>query len=586
MKRQRVLQLPRARRFDIQAEVLLDTETFHLVDPFTYGIPQELEGEIRVGSKVRVPFRNSIVDGYVLSINSRPALSVKPILELRDCIPIPQALMATAKDVAARYATRLTDVLRFVPEVTTADSAREGKGKGEIWFRQANSDLYNAALDEVSEAGRTLFIAPTEREIEFLGIIAEKRVDRPIVRLSSSGGQRMRRASLSALAKEPNAVAIGARGSIFLPLLFEKVVVVGELSSHYWEQRAPYWNLRDVALLRQHQSGSNLTFVAPAPSLEMQRLIEIGFVRFQSATRAKSTRKYAFYPEAFHQTIRNGLRRGLVLVSVAEKTYSNLFSCDRCRSLPKCKCGGRLSMDSERTSSCSLCGQDQSEWACTECGSNQRRLIKKGALRIGNELGKAFPNTAIHVASGSQPARTGISNGIMVATPGAEPLGVPVAALVLLDGEALIARSGLRGEELLRNHCLRLLSATTQDAGIYVSLLANHAISQVLISGNLKPSMRNDLDERTLLELPPAKRIVVIEGEERDLLSLAKELRAEIPTLVISAPLKRNATKTHLNIRFDHDHARDLATLLYTLQRYRASTKRTLFTIRFDPLVI
>lgn len=586
LKRQRAIVIPRAKRFDLQAEVVIDTDSFHLVEPFTYGVSDDLVGLVQIGSKVRVPFRNSIVDGYVLSFAYTAGLSVKPIIELHNCAPIPSDLLATAKEVAARYGTRLADILTFVPEASPSSHTDTVARKSKVQFRHTDSDLYEAALEEVRQEGRILLIAPTERELDYLQTRLTSESERPIIRFSSQGGQRARRTALATLARTPDAIAVGARSSIFLPTSFRKVVIVGELSSHYWEQRGPYWNLRDVALLRAQHSGFELTFLAPAPSLEMQRLIDIGFVRANSNRRPRSSRKFAFDPASYHETIRGGLKRGVVLVSVAEKAYSNFFNCDRCRTTPLCDCGGRIIMASEKVLTCSLCGRDQSEWSCGECGSNRRRLLKKGATRIGVELGKAFPNTPIWIASSAQTIPSDISTGIVVATPGAEPLGLPLGGLVLLDGEALIARSGLRGEELLRNFWMKLIGATKSDAPVYISLLANHPISQALISGNVGRALRNELRERVSLELPPIKRFVVIEGEERELLVLTKELHLDIPTLGISAPLRRSAANAYLNIRFDHDQARDLANRLFTLQRYRASTKRALFTIRFDPLVI
>ena len=586
LKRQRALAIPRAKRFDVQAEVIVATESFHLVEPFTYGISSELAPLVQIGSKVRVPFRNSIVDGYVLQITNRTGLSVKPIVEIYDCVPIPLDLLSTAKDIAARYGTRLIDILAFIPELPIGVATDTVSGKRKIRFRQTDGDIYEAALDEISQEGHTLLIAPTERELDHLHTRLDSQSERPVIRFSSQGGQRARRSALASLVRQPEALVVGARASIFLPMSLRKVVIIGDLSSHYWEQRGPYWNLRDVALLRAQNSGFELIFLAPAPSLEMQRLIDIGFVSAESTRRPRATRKFAFDPASYHQTIRDGLKRGVVLVSVAEKAYSNFFNCDRCRSNPVCGCGGRIIMADENLLICSLCGREEIEWSCGECGSNRRRIIRKGATRIGVELGKAFPNTPIWIASGAQAIPSEISNGIVVATPGAEPLGVPFAALVLLDGEALIARSGLRGEELLRSYWLKLIGATKSDALIYVSLLANHPISQALISGSVGRAIRNELRERGDLDLPPAKRFVVIEGEERELLVLARELSLDLPNLGISAPLRRSGTSAYLNIRFDHEQARDLANRLFTLQRYRASTKRELFTIRFDPLVI
>ena len=586
LKRQRAKILPRAKQFDFQAEVVLDTDPFHLVEPFTYGIPDQLRNEVAVGSKVRVPFRSSMVDGFVVAKTQRPGLSVKPILEVANCAPIPPELLTAASEISARYATRLVDVLRLVVEMPLEIVTGSTPTSGAIQFNQVIGDAYLAALRLISRAGHSLLIAPSERELDYLEALARKHSDKTVIRIGAGGSQKKRRETLANLAKTERALILGARSAIFLPVTLQEVVIIGELSSHYWDQRAPYWNLRDVAFIRANATNSKLTFVSSAPSLEMQRLIEMSYVKHITQATGRSARRFSFEPNSFHETIRAGLERGCVLVSVADKAYSNFFLCDRCRSLPRCSCGGRISMKDEHELICALCGDRPSEWRCLECGSNTRRLIRKGAARLGTELGKAFPNVPVRLSTASDPFSISNQDGIVVATPGAEPMNERFAALVLLDGNSLIARGGLRGEELLRNHWLRLLAMTKPDAKVYLSLLSNHPISQSLITGKSERMVKNQLQERIDLHLPPAKRIVTVSGPEREILALAKQLRLEDEGLHLSAVLKGPEGTAQINIRFDHNQARELANRLFTLQRYRASTRRELLAIKFDPLII
>ncbi|MGA1402643.1 MAG: hypothetical protein ACO312_05840, partial [Candidatus Nanopelagicaceae bacterium] len=56
---------PRQSLDSLQVEVLVDTGVFHLEQPFSYFLPEELKELIDVGSLVRVPFKNDLKNGVV-----------------------------------------------------------------------------------------------------------------------------------------------------------------------------------------------------------------------------------------------------------------------------------------------------------------------------------------------------------------------------------------------------------------------------------------------------------------------------------------------------------------------------------------
>jgi primosomal protein N' (replication factor Y) len=71
-----------------------------------------------------------------------------------------------------------------------------------------------------------------------------------------------------------NLVVVGTRSAIFAPIEdLSAIVVVDEGSEHHYEQRAPGWNVRDVAILRSINSHCDLTCIGYSPSSEVARLI-------------------------------------------------------------------------------------------------------------------------------------------------------------------------------------------------------------------------------------------------------------------------------------------------------------------------
>jgi len=56
------------KEISLQAEVLVDTGIYHLGDPFSYGIPDELSEKIERGSVVNVTFASKNTTGIVVNV--------------------------------------------------------------------------------------------------------------------------------------------------------------------------------------------------------------------------------------------------------------------------------------------------------------------------------------------------------------------------------------------------------------------------------------------------------------------------------------------------------------------------------------
>ena len=58
-------------------------------DPYTYRVPQNLAGQLQVGCRVRVPFKNRTIIGYSVALDSeREVQKPKDILEVLDSKPV------------------------------------------------------------------------------------------------------------------------------------------------------------------------------------------------------------------------------------------------------------------------------------------------------------------------------------------------------------------------------------------------------------------------------------------------------------------------------------------------------------------
>lgn len=63
----------------VYAEIVINSDALDIDKPFTYEVPEELYEEIKIGQWVKVPFgiKNSIVDGFILSIKKEESIGIR-----------------------------------------------------------------------------------------------------------------------------------------------------------------------------------------------------------------------------------------------------------------------------------------------------------------------------------------------------------------------------------------------------------------------------------------------------------------------------------------------------------------------------
>ena len=118
------------------AAVALDIAARELDAPFTYRIPNELEGEVCVGVTVRVAFSGRPAIGYVLAVTESAPAGVP----LEKILPVNQVLAGAAFDegaaelagwMAREYAAPLADCVRLF--VAPGQKVRMTKGQDGSW---------------------------------------------------------------------------------------------------------------------------------------------------------------------------------------------------------------------------------------------------------------------------------------------------------------------------------------------------------------------------------------------------------------------------------------------------------------------
>ncbi len=139
------------------AEIIVDISHENVDRPFTYRIPQHLQGQIALGSKVEIPFGkgNRIINGYVVGFCDKTNYDearIKEIAALCDKSVSPEEkLIGIASFIREKYGSTMITALKTVLPVKKVTKAQEQKS---ILALKEESELRKAALIAKSKSQR------------------------------------------------------------------------------------------------------------------------------------------------------------------------------------------------------------------------------------------------------------------------------------------------------------------------------------------------------------------------------------------------------------------------------------------------
>ena len=319
------------------AQVLVDVPLPHLDRPFDYGIPESLEGQVRVGVRVKVRFAGRERDGWVIG---RTAASthhgeLAPIRRVVSKVPVlaPEVLRL-ARSVAQTYAGTTTDVLRLAipPRHASAEAAvmaaaaEERTELHEGLFAESEHggtwDVYQggpaflrrlaagsspralwsalpapgggpqwpeaivAAVRAVRSSGRgALVIVPDARDVALMEqALLDAEVDHVVLTAEQGRSARYRRFLLALLGRV--GVVVGTRSAALTPVQNLGLVVCwDEGDDLYAEPRAPYPHAREVLVMRAEQQGAAALLGGYARTPAAEQLVADGWARSLVAPR-------------------------------------------------------------------------------------------------------------------------------------------------------------------------------------------------------------------------------------------------------------------------------------------------------------
>ena len=596
-------------------QVCVDTGVFHLPDTYDYLVPEVLSDQIQLGVFVKIPFGREEVMGYVQS--REPSLldskSLKTLSKVISPIPLlTEELIEIVNLTCERYACKPWDVIRsaiparaasveseFLGQVIPHISDIKPKLEHQVSVTKRFEDLpktINQILGKLRLDEQLLVIVPDERDIKQLLTFD---FDTDPVLLTSDISKSDRYKNYLKARFLQSKLLVGNRGSIFTPLAPNSTILIfNDGDESMYERRFPSWNVRDIAMLRSGEFS--LHFISASPSLEVIRLAELGWLKTKKSEKISSKPKTAIHFSNSNVSdialMKAGLKKGNVLVVMAETGYINAIACQKCRNQARCECGGKIFMPTKSSPlTCAICEKTSKDFACSWCDGKTIRSISKGSSRIADEIAKAVPGYRVILSKGGSRVDD-ISelkeNVLVLASYGCEPLG-DFNTVILRSLENLSNRVELRSLESVRRVIFenRGRVADENDSVMYLDLTSDNLLSQGLLRNDPYANSLVEMKERESLNLPPYCRIAILQGDTSAIRQLARNLEdnnlfSALAVQEESDGTAENKGKSKLIIRCEIARSQEFSEFFRDLARYRGIKGLPPLQLRMDPFSI
>ncbi|MEA9985096.1 primosomal protein N' [Subtercola vilae] len=444
----------------------------------------------------------------------------------------------------------------------------------------------------------SILVVPDYRDQDQLETALRAHVDdADIARLDARQTNPERYAHFLSCLEERPRIIIGNRSVVYAPAFELGLIALWDDGDPlHDEPLSPYVSSRDVALIRQAQSGSALAFVSHSRSSEVQRLVELGFVddvpqnpKFlpnviptSAQVSGDAFAQSARIPSSAWMAARKALETGPVLIQVARPGYAPVLACASCTNPAHCLvCDGPLRTQSKNSPpSCVLCGAIAAQWQCRHCEGTTFRLIGQGSARTAEELGRAFPATRIIVSDGTR-SLTDVSEApaLVIATRGAEPVAAGgYHAVLLLDGERMLARESLTvAEDCLRWWSNAIALAAPRAPAIIVGV--GGELARTLVTWQQNRFASDELADRRRLRFPPAVRVATVKGTPEAVAGAVKELHDSVhgedsAKIDVLGPVPDEDDFVRSIVRFDYSVGQVVAATLRAAVIRNATSRR------------
>lgn len=606
------------------ARVVLDTPLPQLDHIFEYAIPESLRQIDLTGYLVSVPLRSGkrFAHAYVIEVADSASFTGK--LSSIDAVVSsrPVLLSSTyslALKVSQRQAGVVSDVLRLIipqryvraeksfvpptlPTLPDVDLTQQPRPFSEqrtaalypsylpaSRTQQWVSDFTTTAIHNIHNGKSTVLCVPDFRNIASLEkSLHQAGYSEVFIRLDSSISGQERYVNYLRSIQQTPVIILGNRSAVLSPAHnLGSILVWDESDQNMTEQHAPYFSVRDAALIRQQIEECSLVFGSYSRSVFIERLVSLGWLSEKPFSYNDGPRIIAsdsmVETEAFMErmpsialtTAKKALKNGPVLIQVASPGFTGSLACSVCREKAMCSdCSGLLSLPHKSSQpQCRQCGRLDTTWRCGHCHNTSFRYLQSGSEKTAEDIGKMFPGSHIIISDGNHLVTEVLNKpSVVIATPGAEPDAPQgYSAVILLDGQRHLLRDIPDAEDQYLRHCSQAI-AQCQQKGEVIVVGSGKAFGDVIAFHQYRYWAQTELAERTALGLPPSVRSASLEGHAKTITHVLETLSSQMTRSF--GPFVTPQGHSRAMFFFEYRHGDDVAKALKALIITSASKPR------------
>lgn len=510
------------------------------------------ESMLRVCELIAERYAGSLTDVLRLAVPPRHARAEKRVHDAlaaaaasddRGDAPAEPAVTPTAE--AEGQPELIRPIIERFPALTVfLDHARDGGAPRASILLDPVDDWHRLAEDLIRGLADTdgiLILAPDARDVrraaEYL-----RGVGLDCAELTSSEGPEKRYGTFLRILTGQHRIIVGTRSAAFAPVKNLRLILMwDEADDLFDEPRAPYPHARAVVMARSYLEGVPAVFAVPSRSAALTVWAREGALADLDPIPAPHTLTHprielmdehlreregasgwSRLPQHAYRVIREGLKRGPVLVQVPRSGYVPALVCSFCGTRALCThCHAGLQVRGRGGMLvCPVCGHSHGHYRCPECDRTHVTPVVSGSVRTADDLRRAFPTTPFHVSGGAggMVADSEVADGdIVVATPGAEPLPAQkYAATVILDADAALARSVFDADvEAVRrwSHAIGATRVFDDGGQVLVVGTAQAPAIRSLVLPRGRFFINTVLQQREELLFPPFAKVVEVSGD-------------------------------------------------------------------------
>lgn len=472
-------------------------------------------------------------------------------------------------------------------------------------------DIVHAVL---ASERRVLIIVPTAMDVDRMAAIFEDAAWRVYTQKATDSKYSRFKSFLEIKAGMAD-VVIGTRSSVYAPLPnLGTIMVFDPGDDRLDDPQAPYLSALEISVRRAHVEKCSLICAGMSVSIPSAQLVRSGWaaalapdrevMRAQSAVvrvpdeydrEREGPAGHSRIPPSVQKTIRDALEQGPVLVHVPNRGWVSVIVCARCGELAHCyHCHGPLRASDRGELSCAWCARPQVDWRCNECAGQNWRSNRVGSARTAEEFGKAFPRVLIETSDAEHQVLDKLpkNSGLVIATPGSEPIAEEgYAAAIVLDAGAILGRPELWAPEEAMRRWMNILSLVRADGEMVVVGVNVAAVAQALVRRDPWGYAMRLLDEREMLGFFPAKCLIAIDGDAREVDAFTKEMKVPARCEFLgSAPRSGRDVQKSMGdnqvraiYRCPWDASADLIESVKATQIVRSTKRAGLVSVRVNP---